>query len=226
VLYWRTAWQQFFDIALFVAILVGASLFFLGMRRRRRQSARSNSKSLMIAGALAFGTALGLRIFFADALRARRTTLADQSFVDTPEKFVSYNDPAVALEAPAGWRLRFERDQRALRAIKLPEDQPQAALLLTTARLESVNLQELVDQAGKLTRERDRNADVRPASRTQVGGKPALVYELRMAEQASAVWLVDRGAGVVSNLYCGTPPKGDPKSACMDVVDRIRWLPP
>jgi hypothetical protein len=181
---------------------------------------------MMIAGALVFVVALALRIVFADALRTRRTTIAEQSFVDTPEKFVSYGDPSVAVDAPPGWRLRFERDQRALRAIKLPEDQSRAGLLLTTVRLERVNLQDLVEQVGKLTRERAPGANVLPASRTQVGGKAAVVFALRMAEQASAIWLVDRGAGIVSNIYCQTQPNDDPKIACTEVVDRIRWLPP
>jgi hypothetical protein len=139
--------------------------------------------------------------------------------------FDSDGSPAVAIEAPAHWRVEFDSAQRLLRIVRDGEAELGAVLQINSTVLsDDANVdQMLAEMSRQLQKQR---MSVGDAFTENIGGVHALGVTLIGADERKCVWLVKRQARYVSAILCATRERTDVRQICRPVLDRIKWRAP
>ncbi|MET0592464.1 MAG: hypothetical protein ABW133_07185 [Polyangiaceae bacterium] len=143
----------------------------------------------------------------------------------TDRAFDSEGSPALALEAPAGWRIEFDSVHRLLRVVRDGEGEIGAVMQINSTVLsEDANIdQMLAEMSHQLQKQR---MSVGDAFTESIDGKHALGVTLVGADERKCIWLVKRQPRYVSAVLCATRERVDIRQVCRPALERIKWREP
>lgn len=171
----------------------------------------------------------GILVWYFIGKRAKYAPLPEsrtrQPAVLTDRAFDSEGSPAVALEAPPGWRIEFDAPHRMLRVIRDGEDDLGAVLQIhSTVLSEDANIdQMLAEMSRQLQKQR---MSVGDAFTENIDGMHALGVTLVGADERKSIWLVKRAPRYVSAVLCATRERVNIRQVCRPVLERLKWREP
>jgi hypothetical protein len=183
----------------------------------RRDPRRSAIVSLVMG-------AVGIVAYF--AVPARVPAVAPRPIV-TETRFESSGFPALAIEAPPGWRLDHDEAKRMVRILKGtgPIETAPSMLSIDTSLLEGEAVPDRL--VGALRSEFEAHGTRVDAPFSDTLGQAearGIVVHFPAGELCS--WIVRRGRRIVSSVQCFSRDGASCRVACAPPLERLRWTTP
>jgi hypothetical protein len=220
------AWWQFaLRLALILLVVIGLVRFF--RRNGGANPARHRRTAALAIGIGVVGLLATKRLTQPSSHPVSESGSKSSGPVQTlvsARSFDSNDQPAVAIEAPEGWRVEFDGSQRLLMVVKGTEPNADAAAVFQV-KSASLSDQLDIDKMQRITTNelKRQGWTVGDPFSDNIDGRSAIGFTAAGAEEKKCAWFVKRGAKHVSVLMCVSRDATDPKDACHPVLGRLKW---